>query len=130
YPAPAYNDTFTFSSPPAIGARGDNFGNSFLGLVDEVSVYNRPLTTSEVATIYNAGSAGKCGTGVAPSIVTQPQGMAVNAGASVTLSVTASGTPPLSYQWRKNGNDILNATSTASTILTVQTYDAGNSAVP
>src|SRR5207249_4082770 len=33
---------------------------SFLGLIDEVSVYSRALSASEVASIYNAGSAGKC----------------------------------------------------------------------
>src|SRR5207244_2278071 len=43
YTAPAFSDTFTFSSPPAIGARGDTLQNSFIGLIDEVSVYNRAL---------------------------------------------------------------------------------------
>jgi Concanavalin A-like lectin/glucanases superfamily len=32
----------------------------FTGVIDEASVYNRALTTSEIAAIYNAGSAGKC----------------------------------------------------------------------
>ena len=32
----------------------------FAGLLDEVSVYNRALTPSEIAAIYAAGSAGKC----------------------------------------------------------------------
>ena len=32
----------------------------FGGLIDEPSVYNRPLSASEIAAIYNAGSEGKC----------------------------------------------------------------------
>ena len=34
--------------------------NSFLGAIDEVSVYNRPLAAGEVQAIYTAGSTGKC----------------------------------------------------------------------
>jgi alpha-tubulin suppressor-like RCC1 family protein len=35
---------------------------SFSGLLDEPTVYNRALAKSEIAAIYNAGSAGKCQT--------------------------------------------------------------------
>jgi hypothetical protein len=38
----------------------------------------------------------------APAIVSQPQGTNVFVGASVTFSVTVSGSPPLRYQWRRN----------------------------
>ncbi|HLP09733.1 MAG TPA: DNA/RNA non-specific endonuclease [Opitutaceae bacterium] len=39
----------------------------------------------------------------APTIVSDPSGQSVFAGAAVALSVTAKGTGPLAYQWRKNG---------------------------
>jgi hypothetical protein len=32
----------------------------FQGLIDEVSIYNRALSSNEIAAIYDAGSAGKC----------------------------------------------------------------------
>jgi hypothetical protein len=32
----------------------------FQGAIDEVSIYSRPLTATEIQAIYNAGSAGKC----------------------------------------------------------------------
>jgi fibronectin type 3 domain-containing protein len=32
----------------------------FKGLIDEASIYNRVLSSNEIATIYSAGSAGKC----------------------------------------------------------------------
>lgn len=35
-------------------------GAYFNGLIDEVEVFNRPLAQSEIQSIYNAGSAGKC----------------------------------------------------------------------
>jgi uncharacterized repeat protein (TIGR01451 family) len=39
---------------------GDPAGEFFDGLIDEVEIFNRALSTSEIQTIYNAGSAGKC----------------------------------------------------------------------
>jgi hypothetical protein len=35
-------------------------GFCFQGMIDEVSIYNRALSATEIQTIYNAGSAGKC----------------------------------------------------------------------
>ena len=45
---------------------------------------------------------------VLPSITAQPQSRTNVAGTTATFSVTASGTAPLSYQWRKNGTDLGN----------------------
>ena len=75
----------------------------FNGSIDEVSIYNRALSSNEIAAIYNAGSAGKCFTPVAPAITTQPANQTVLAGGTANFSVTASGTGPLSYQWCVNG---------------------------
>jgi hypothetical protein len=60
YPMPPYHTRFEFSTPPAIGTRGDYLLNSFMGMIDEVALYNRPLKALEVKAIYDAGSAGKC----------------------------------------------------------------------
>lgn len=48
--------------PFRIGKRIDlGFGPVFFdGLIDEVEVFNRALSASEIQAIYNAGSAGKC----------------------------------------------------------------------
>jgi hypothetical protein len=43
---------------------------------------------------------------IAPAITSHPQDTAVIAGQTATFSVTATGTAPLSYQWKKNGSDI------------------------
>jgi uncharacterized repeat protein (TIGR01451 family) len=66
----------------------------------------------------------------APSITQHPQSQTVCAGSSVSFSVGASGTAPLSYQWQKliNGNwtNISGATSSTYSIDPVTTDDAGS----
>jgi hypothetical protein len=47
--------------------------------------------------------------GTAPSITLQPTGGSIVYGSGVMLSVTASGTPAISYQWLLNGNAITGA---------------------
>jgi hypothetical protein len=45
-----------------------------------------------------------------PSITTQPAGQTVTAGQTASFSVVATGTAPLSYQWRKNSVAVSGAT--------------------
>jgi hypothetical protein len=52
---------------------------------------------------------------VAPSISLQPSSQTVTAGQAATFSVMASGTAPISYQWRKNTANISGATSASYT---------------
>lgn len=67
----SYNPTFTFTTNPAIGRRGDaNSFNTFFGTIDELSIFSTPLTSSQIASIYNAGAAGKC-----PPCVATPIGL-------------------------------------------------------
>lgn len=66
---------------------------------------------------------------VLPAVVTQPASLTVNAGASATFSVVASGTGPLSYQWKKNGAVLPGATSSTLAFTSAQATDAGSYAV-
>jgi hypothetical protein len=66
---------------------------------------------------------------VGPSILQQPQGITISADSSAVFSVTASGTAPFSYQWRKGGVAISGATSAGYTIAYAQSGDAGSSTV-
>lgn len=61
-----------------------------------------------------------------PSVTTQTMSLTVTQGSSGTFSVTASGDPPLSYQWRFNGGAIVGATSSSYTVLNAQAANAGN----
>lgn len=61
----------------------------------------------------------------APSITSQPASQTVFQGKSVTFTVAASGSQPLSYQWYRNNSAIAGATTASFTISVVQTSDAG-----
>ena len=59
------------SFPLFFGSSGQSYWDrKFNGLLDEVSLYNRALSSNEIAAISAAGSAGKCGP---PHILAQPQ---------------------------------------------------------
>jgi len=62
---------------------------------------------------------------VAPSIDTQPQGGTHLAGSDVTLSVLASGTEPLRYQWYFNSTTPLAGATDASLLLSAVTIGEG-----
>jgi hypothetical protein len=110
--------------PLFFGTSGQSFwDHKFKGLLDEPALYNRALGSNEIAAIYAAGSAGKCGS---PRISVQPQGQTVAAGSNVTFTVTATGTAPLSYQWQFNGAAIQGATLSSLALITVQATNAGN----
>ncbi|NMC63417.1 MAG: hypothetical protein GYA55_09660, partial [SAR324 cluster bacterium] len=61
---------------------------------------------------------------IAPTITQQPVSKTVTLGESVTFSVIATGSSPLSYQWRKNGVAIGGATASAYSF-TPQEADKG-----
>lgn len=65
-------------------------------------------------------------TGAPPTITTHPRSQTVTAGASVTFDVVASGTAPLSYQWRKDSENLVGQTGTSLTLNSVQASHAGS----
>jgi hypothetical protein len=77
-------------------------------------------------TLPNATSSGAVlMVNVPPSITVQPKSAILTAGQNDTLSVTATGTAPLSYQWYKNGSAISGATSSRYTLTNIQTASDG-----
>ncbi len=96
----------------------------FVGLIDEVSLYNRALTAEEIDSIYEAGGAGKCAS-ISPSITAQPVSQSVDVGSNATFSVSAIGSDPLRYQWQFNGADILQATNAMLSLTNIQAANAG-----
>jgi alpha-tubulin suppressor-like RCC1 family protein len=62
---------------------------------------------------------------VPPAITTQPQSVTVTAGQTATFSVVATGTAPLTYQWRRNGADIAGATGASYTTPATTVTDSG-----
>ena len=82
------------------------------------------VTVSNGAGAVTSATANLTVTAVGPAITSNPTSQAVTAGASVSFTVTATGTPPLSYQWRKNGTAITSATGSSFTIPSAQAGDA------
>jgi hypothetical protein len=61
-----------------------------------------------------------------PVITVQPQSQIVLAGTNVTLSVTATGPAPLSYQWQRNSLNLPGATSPTLTLTNVTRTTTGS----
>ncbi len=64
-------------------------------------------------------------TNAPPAITSQPANVTAPRGLPVVLSIGATGTPPLSYQWRAGGVPIDGATAFSYTLLDPQCGDAG-----
>jgi hypothetical protein len=106
------------------GAPGNGF---YLGLMDEVALYNRALDDGEISAIYNSGTLGKsCSP---PQILNSPQSFRVKPGTNITFNVTARGNAPMAYQWRLNGFALAGATNSSLTLTNVQPGMAGNYSV-
>ncbi|MSU62284.1 MAG: hypothetical protein EXS31_07790 [Pedosphaera sp.] len=61
-----------------------------------------------------------------PVITTQPKSQSVSVGANVALSVRASGTAPMTYQWRSTSGDIVGAVTNALSLTNVLLSAAGD----
>ena len=112
--------------PLFIGTTGEGWDGRVQGTVDEVSIYNRALSSNEIASLYHAGSAGKCAGPFPPGITVQPVNQTTVGGSNVVLSVVAGGTGPFSYQWSFNGTNILGATNATLTLTNLHPYQSGN----
>jgi hypothetical protein len=98
-------------------------GTYYRGLMDEVSLYSRALDPSEIATIYNSASAGKC---LAPTgVQLNPAIQAVCPGATVILTPTVSGVRPFTYLWKKDGSPISGGTNSSLKLINISTTNLG-----
>jgi hypothetical protein len=87
--------------------------------------------TAALAAFSVAGCSGLSTSGggtnpVAPSLTVQPVSVTVTAGQSATFSVSANGTAPISYQWRKNSANMTGATAASYTTPATTTADSGS----
>jgi hypothetical protein len=67
--------------------------------------------------------------GIPAAIALQPQGTTAAEGDTVTLTVTATGTLPISYQWKKDGADLAGKTDSTLTLSGLTTGSSGNYSV-
>src|SRR5882724_13628798 len=91
--------------------------------MDEMSLYGRALTASEISNIVYFGHSGKCL--IPPFIITQPTNQTVKVGDTAEFRVRAGGSEPLSYQWNFKSNSIPSATNNILDLPNVQSNQAG-----
>ncbi|HTD85471.1 MAG TPA: LamG-like jellyroll fold domain-containing protein, partial [Candidatus Binatia bacterium] len=96
----------------------------FTGGLDEVAVWSRVLSLTEIQEIREQGIPGPAGV-IPPSIIDQPVSQSVLTRSHVTLSFAASGTSPLSIQWRKGTQDMDGQTNSTLNFPSITLGDAG-----
>ncbi len=114
--------------PLTIGAAETNF---FLaGEMDELAFYNRALTTTEIQSIFAAGSLGKCPPTAPPAFASQPLSQIAYVGDNVNLSasLTNAGVAQVEF-WLYNGAPIPGASNMSLSMGNVQTASSGNYAL-
>jgi hypothetical protein len=118
------NAAASFNVPLYIGS--DPAASSYNGRLDEAAIYNKTLTAGQLRSHALAGF----GVTQAPVFVTDPPVLVtagtIYAGWPFLLNVDAYGTPTLSFQWRKNGANLPNATNTTYSVTTSAGSDSGN----
>ena len=92
---------------------------------DNDAVFTVLVSNSAGTSTSNAARLAVTNFAVAPAISQQPENQSVVTGTSASFSVSATGTSPLSYQWKKNGADIPGATASTYTTPAASTEDSG-----
>jgi hypothetical protein len=122
--APLSYQWFQASSPLA-GATGSTL---IIPNVSSANAGNYTVTISNAAGSITSGAATLTVLDL-PTITGQPQSSVNTAGETVSFTVTANGTGPLSYQWSKDGSVILGATAATLTLPNVSADNSGTYAV-
>lgn len=104
-PLNAYtNDSINIGAQRSSATAVDN--SRFSGFINCVRIHGGTLSAADVAANFAAGPAFVAGP---VAISGQPQSLTVAEFGSATFGVSVSGTPPVSYQWYRNGSPILGA---------------------
>jgi hypothetical protein len=115
----------TFSGTTYIGLDTDvgEPDRTFNGRIDDVAIFNRSLSQTEVEAIY-AGGVGKLN-GAPVEILDEPKDQSLVIGEPLRLVVNVAGTLPISFQWYKSDVMIPGAQSNEYTVSQVTTNDVG-----
>jgi uncharacterized repeat protein (TIGR03803 family) len=97
--AGAVTDLYSFSG-------GDDGANPQAALIEDAD--GSLLGTTQNGGASNAGVIYRLSFSGAPQLTAQPAGQTVYAGDTVLLNVAVIGASPLSYQWQKNGTNLVN----------------------
>lgn len=107
------------------GATGASYTTPATVASDNGALFTVVATDSTDSSIATAAILDVTSGPVAPSITTQPVSQTVNVGQTATFALAATGTAPLTYQWKKNGSTISGATSASYTTPATTAADSG-----
>ena len=113
---PELQGNTVFSGTPVITGTPTEAGTFSVSVTGSDGAFSQ---TDTIVFVIAAGAS------TAPAITTQPAAQTVTAGASVTFTVVATGSPPPTFQWRKDGAALLGATDATLSLANVQPADAG-----
>jgi len=127
------NESFTLGGPVNEGDQPASFIGNLTGTLIAGHSYTFSYSVFTFADINTTDAVGTGGMTLAitgasnpPVIGTPPASATACLGDSVTFSVAASGSPPLTYQWKKGGVDLTGETNSSLTINPVAAGDAGS----
>jgi alpha-tubulin suppressor-like RCC1 family protein len=116
----------------SVWAMGNN-SDGALGQLPRIAVKVPTQIASGVVGLSAGGEASffllREGAGTAPAITAQPVALSAAFGARVTLSVTASGSSPLDYVWRRTGVELPDFRTATLALPYLQIADAGSYSV-
>ena len=98
-----------------------NPGTSFYGWTGDATA-----TNSSISVLMNASKVIQANFGALPSVTITPPALTILAGSNSLLTASASGLPPLSYQWENSLGAIADATNSTLAINNAQSTSADN----
>jgi hypothetical protein len=115
-PTPAVGLNNTTSAVSIGSKRSGNdptYDDTFNGAIDEVAVYSKALDAATVAAHYSS----IYGSTTPPFILIQPSPTTNYINLPAQFSVVAGGSVPLSYQWKRNGVDLVDGPTASGSVI-------------
>ncbi len=97
------------------GATAASYTTPATAVADNGALFTVLVSNAANSVTSNAATLSVTAAAVAPTIATAPANVAVSEGQPASFSVSAAGTGPLSFQWRRNAVDIAGATAASYT---------------
>ena len=97
------------------GATSASYTTPASAVADSGALFTVLVSNAANSVTSNAATLSVTTAAVAPTIATAPANVTVSEGQTASFSVSAAGTAPLSYQWRRNAVDITGATAASYT---------------
>ena len=107
------------------GATSSSYTTPATSPADSGAVFTVVVSNSAGTAISTHATLTVTANAVPPTVTTQPQNLSVLPGASASFWVSATGTSPLTYQWKKNGSDIPGATTSSYSTPPTSNADSG-----